>query len=712
MTESPFAPSAEPTPELKPAAENAAFVDGVVKEAPVRIAKTAPAPVTPSVSPTVVKVYKRIFVFFGMIAYAAYACWCIALLSLLPSSDVSMVSLSQIAPVTVLAGAGAFVIIGVLLFLRIVQSTASSTVKQRSLIRLAITILPGLMLSGFVPVMILKTPSFPMDTVPASATEFVAPMPITLSLKRATEALKRMGKVPVQYVWYTDNTGKPKESTVTPEATIIFSRAGIYTVTARVLMADGTDQIIRKSILINQEVFQVTPDNPIVEQPARFSVSQLVSDQKLIKQVQWDFDGNGSYENNGTRMDAVHTYYTTGQVTVTALVDYTNQTQKKFTRTVEVKDPPPLPFPLTLNTEPKNLLGPIPFGVLFSMDTNEPLKEVVWDFGDGKQDRGTDLRRVGHTYQSPGIYSAVLQARSASGSIDQVTTIVRVTDILSIPDLHFDSKPTMRQDSTLSGEVPLTVSITPQTNLPLIQYSWENPSDDTQKQVTAPTYETVFRREGNYTITMTALGPDGSTRRVPIQVQVTSPAPELTIDMQPDGGIAPLHVTFDASDVFIPSGEMVAGFRWEFGDEDRNQTIELGGARIEHTYVNPGEYQLKLTVVTVSGKQFSALRTVIVRRAPLSACVTASNLRVEVGESVSFDSSCSTGSPVTTLWDIRNAKTPGTVVAQSDSPLYQHVFDLPGNYVVTLKLKDDAGYTSSKSVTITVIASSTSSASQ
>ncbi len=200
--------------------------------------------------------------------------------------------------------------------------------------------------------------------------------------------------------------------------------------------------------------------------------------------------------------------------------------------------------------------------------------------------------------------------------------------------------------------------------------------------------------------------------RLPIRLSVTPPAAEPTILLKPDGGTAPLNVMFDASQSFIPEGETVAGFKWSFGDEaGYGNDGELGAARIEHLYETPGDYTVTLAIVMASGKEFTATRTIVVRRPTLRACFTSSRLRVAAGKAIEFDATCTAGVPFSFLWDVRYNPQPDVVVSHSTDKRYVSVFDTPGEYTVTLTVKDQYGNQDVKSVTITVTPPDSSSSS-
>jgi len=652
---------------------------------------------------------KKLLILVGTLIYLVYVGWCVILMSVLPSPTGQLQSLVRAGLMTSIIGGALFAGIGVLLFLRIGRSkTATNKAKQSSMVKLLLIVTPGIVLSCVVPYTILRQPTLWIDTDPANQSDYVAPLAITFSAKNAADILKRLGKNPVQYAWDTDGDGKTNDTTIQPTTTALYKRTGSYGVTLKIKLSDGTIKAVTKRILIQSAVFSTDPEHAVVDKAVKFSVAHLLTEAKQLKQVQWDFDGDGKADEKVTVPEISHVFYGVGPVTVTAWVDMENETQKKLTRSVEIFEPTPLPFPVTVKTEPANLIGPPPLGVIFVVETQEPVKEITWTFGDGKEERGADLFRVGHSFTKPGVYSTLTKVRSSSGKIAEISSVVRVTELLEIEDLSFVSEPVVNNEM-ITGELPLSVNITPKTALPLIQFSWEY-SSNADAVVTDSTFSAVYRREGDYVLTLIAEGPDGASLRLPLTIRVQPPAPEPTISIKPETGMAPLHVLFDASQTFIPEGKKIAGFRWTFGDEKTmEEEPELGGSRVEHTFVTAGEYNVKLAVVTSDGEEYEATRTIIVRKPALSACILPSRTSVEAGGAIRFDSSCSVGENVTYLWEVRATLDPTIPSAEGATAMYDHVFSQGGTYQVTLTLTDSKGNKDSKSVDITVNAPPSSS---
>jgi PKD repeat protein len=504
----------------------------------------------------------------------------------------------------------------------------------------------------------------------------------------------------LQYTWDTNGDGKADNQTVTPETTLIYDRQGIYQVTVSIKLDNGETRKATKRLVIPSAVFSLMPARPIVEKPVRFSVAALLPDLKTLSEVQWDFDGDGNMDQTTKTPDVLYTYYATGTVEATAVVKTTTNTQTTYKRLFTVENPPVLPFPVTLTTEPRMLIGPAPFGAIFKIETQEPLKEIQWVFGDGKEEKGSDLKRIGHSFESPGIYSVQTNIRSAKGELAQITTLVRATQELNLSDLRFTGTPEVKSD-TVTGEVPLSVELTPQTSTPLIEFSWDDPEagDD---QPRGSTVKQTYRREGTYTLTLIAQDPEGKVMRKNITVKVQPPSAEPTIRIQPDGGVAPLDVILDASDTFIPAGQQIAGFKWRFGDELGSDSEQLGASRVEHTYTQAGEYVIQLTIVMADGKEYTASRTLVVRKPSLSACMTSSRTKVQAGKGISFDADCSTGAITRYLWDVRKKDVPDVPVAQGADPQYIHVFEEAGEYTVSLIVSDASGNQDKKTLSISV----------
>ncbi|MDB4978043.1 MAG: hypothetical protein JWM56_229 [Candidatus Peribacteria bacterium] len=705
-------PGAGATPEMIPAtvsvSDTGVPLDGIASGEQPTAEINAPAPVTAETVPPELmakaKKTEKMLIAIGALAYILYGGWCAFLLATLPSANAGSKNLVSAGLVSCLVAAGILLMLVLIAMQRIAKADVAISRRKISLMKILIVTVPGILLSALVPLKITGQPPLWIDIVyPTQTEDFVAPLAVTFSVEKATATLREQNIKAIRYTWDFDGDGKPNDETVLPVTTGLYDQRGVFTVTVKIDTGGGASRTISRRLTIPEAVFSVSPAKPIVEQPVRLSVGQLLTDPSLLKEVTWDFDGDGTVDQTTKETDTVHTFYTTGRFAVTAVLTLANQSQRTLIRKVDVENPPPLPFPITLTTDPSTLVGPAPFGAGFKLETAESIKEVQWSFGDGKEEHGAQLLKVLHSFDKPGVYSVTAKVRSASGSRPQaeLSAIVRVTQTLQLSDLHFTSKPEL-QSQTLSGEVPLTIHITPVTSVPLIEFSWETPGATTRTN-TGATLEARYRNEGSYVVTLIAQDPEGRALRMPFQIQAEPPVPVADIMVRPDTGDAPLPVNFDASNSYIPPGQHVIGYEWIYGDEKQADSKSvLGVAHSTHLYSQPGEYTVTLRIVMANGTDVTTKRTVVVRKPSLSACIAASRVRVQAGGGIRFSATdCSTGVPTSFLWDVRSDADPTVVLAQSQENEYIHVFDTPGTYTVSLTLKDAWGQ-SKDSLSITV----------
>lgn len=626
------------------------------------------------VSPVVLK-YQRVILMGGGAVYGVYVLWLLILMAILPSTQVSLRVFVPVGTLTALLGVAGLGSIGALLFIRAWRSTVPAPIRTQGLIRAAVVI-PGIVLGLMTPVMISREPSIGIVVSPSDPKELVAPLSVTLDVRKAVEVLQARGSTPILYRWDFDGDGKMNQETVLPTVTALYQRQGAYTVSVDIGMTDGTFRKLGRRLIIQQAVFSVSPIVPIIEETVVFSVAHLFSDIKQIKEVHWDLDGDGEVNEVTTAPRVSYTYFRSGKVTVSATVFLVNQAQERFERVIDVREPPPLPFPVAIKTQPEHLVGPAPFGVLFRVQSEEPLDQVLWNFGDGSEEETGE--RIAHTFKKEGVYSVSARIRSSAGVSIELATVVIVAEALQLPDLTFEGTPQVL-NKKISAEVPVTINLKPRTQMPFVEFSWEAP-EATEVGQTEGSLQAIYRREGVYTITLFAEDPDERVMRLPITLEVHAPSSIASIRMDPEGGIAPLSVQFDASETYVP-GETITGFEWDFGDKSPKK---FGGSRVEHTYILPGTYTVETTVRTTSGKESMTSRTITVRAPPLDACMFASRTSGSSPLGVSFSADCSSGDILTYLWDFGDN-------AQSDLQSPVHVFEHSGVYTVTLRLMDKTG---------------------
>ena len=626
--------------------------------------------------------------------YVLYIGWCVFLLYVLPNPDGVYESLIPLGRITGFSGA---ILLAVIAFFAGGRVLSKSDELQRykiimGLVRIGAPVIPGIILGVVMPFIIASEPSMWISiTEPLDTQELIAPIAVTLSVEKAKEILERRGVNTISFSWDFDGDGNENEETVLPTATAFYQRMGAYNVGVKIRASDGRERMITHRVSVQKEVFSIVPPRPILDEPVRFSVEYLVDDADEIQEVQWDFDSDGIFDEVKHAVDVIHTFNRTGDTNVSAIVLMQNQTQQKHERTITIFAPEPLPFPVEIGHEPAMLVGPAPLQTLFWLETEEPIRQVTWDFGDGEE---LDGQSVGHTFESEDGYMVTALIRSEAGDTAKLSEFVRVVDELKIQDLTFDGSIEVDQSEKLiTGEVPLILSITPRSSLPLITYHWEAP-DATEVGSTDTTLEVIYRRPGTYTVTLLAQDAAGDALRLPIRVEVVPPSSLVLIDMEPEGGVAPLEVMFDGSETRIPNEE-ISGFEWYFGAEGKEELAKQGGAVMSYKYTEPGTYKVRLVARTVQGNNYEESKTIVVRAPLLDACFTASRTSGPSPLGVKFDMFCTTGQTEEIKWDFGDRVT-------TDEPNPVHVFEDSGEYTVSLDLRDPRGSVSTQTMTITV----------
>lgn len=636
------------------------------------------------------------------IPYALYLFWSIFLVTVLPDASGKWEFLIPYERLIAMSGGLAFLIVGFFAVMRIGKASgATDNIRYGGFIRIALFILPGIGMSGFAPYWISQEPPLPLViSSPSLDNELVAPISISYSAEEAASILKRRGINTKAYKWDLSGDGVYDQETVTPESTAYYDRQGGYNVRVTLDLSDGTSRTISRRVVIPKAVFSYTPFFPIVDEPIVFSIAHLIPDKKNyeVREIQWDFDDDGIPDETTTSKEMTHTFLRTGPQRVTVTILNSNQTQLQFYRVLNIQNPLPNPFPVSIETIPTFLESPSPFQVVFRLKTDEALQDVKWDFDDNSPEETGD--RVGHTFRSRKVYQVTAKARNENGEIAKAVKLIKIVEKLNIDDLSFDGSHKV-VGSSITAEAPVAISLTPKTITPLIDFWWEAPAKASQVTSTDTTLKAIFRDEGVYNLVLLGKDAEGRVMRLPIKLEVKPKMQFVTFALKPAQGIAPLTVQFDASESFIP-GERINGFIWTFGLKEGQQTF--GDGHASHTFEEPGEYTVSLTVRTESGRSETASKTVVVRAPFLDSCFTKSrSTGITAPAGIRFFWECSTGSPTNVIWDFGDGSESESDTKASPQDRYaDHVFEKPGVYSVQLVIENATGSKSTSTQTITV----------
>jgi len=390
------------------------------------------------------------------------------------------------------------------------------------------------------------------------------------------------------------------------------------------------------------------------------------SDGKIIL-YDWDFGD----ANTAKGVSTVHAYEKPGtyQVTLTIADDANVENSRAFdTLKVFVND-----RPVANAGKDKRVAAnqTMVFDASGSIDRDGKIVFYEWDLGDGTILQG---KKVRHSYNQPGVYTATLLVKDNSRSTSETDKDTAIVIINHPPvanagpdqwqtqsEIHFNALKSMDPD----GEI--------------IKYIWD--FGDGTKDF-GPVKSHVYHSPGVYTVKLTVID-DSNTSTNTAMDSMNLTVNYLPIaDAGPDILAAPGEtIVLDGSSSVDPDGEIIK-WAWDTGD---GQT--KNGKRVSHTYNKPGVYHALLTVFDHSNHKkalnFDDVK-ITINHSPVANA--GNDIVVAPLESVSFDAGKSydvDGQIVKYLWKFSDGETEkGKVV--------QRQFKKSGIYTADLTVVDNS----------------------
>ncbi|MCF8244899.1 MAG: PKD domain-containing protein [Saprospiraceae bacterium] len=286
-------------------------------------------------------------------------------------------------------------------------------------------------------------------------------------------------------------------------------------------------------------------------------------------------------------------------------------------------------------------------------NTSTNATSYAWAFGDG----GTStLANPTHTYATDGVYTVVLSATNACGTVTSSQTVTIVTP----PTAGFTANNT-------TGCAPLTVQFTNQSSANATTFAWTFPGG-TPGTSSAQNPSVTYSTAGTYTVTLTASNSAGSN--------TSTQTNYITVNTTPLAGYT--SSVSGTTATFTNTSTNATSYGWTFGD---GGTSTL--ANPTHTYATDGVYTVVLSATNTCGTVTSSQTVTIVT--PPTAGFSANNTTGCAPLTVQFNNSSSVNA-TTWAWSFPGG-TPTTSTAQNPSVSYA----TPGTYSVTLIASNSAG---------------------
>ncbi len=459
-----------------------------------------------------------------------------------------------------------------------------------------------------------------------------------------------------------------------------------------VIYISGCDKLVTETIqttIAGNPTADFTADQEIGCAPLLVQFTNE-SDGNYQKTV-WDF-GDGTEVD--TAHDPVHTYNTPGMYNVKlSIYDtlYTGDNPAYQGQDVELKKRFIVVGASTGGIEPSDTVACVGSSITFTPIDTSIVDSVRWNFGDGTAP--TTLMVPTHVYDSIGVFSVSLTAYGDCGAYTKTDSdLVRITNC---PDITFFADTTEGcVGLAVTFEDTTTPGYTDSTGQPVLISTWEWSFEGGIPATSSSRIQQVtYNQPGQYTVSLTIIDDQGSVKAdsivdyINVLDTVTAAFVALTATQECQIPSRQFLVKFSPT-----HAEAFDSLQWTFGDGDTLMDLDTsatgGPASPVHAYVNPGQYDVGLTVWGHCGDQAAQIqRDLVILSAPIQPDSLMFNIVPDSGDTSDlFEFADSTNGVVTGWqWDFGD----GSALVTDSSTT--HKFTAYGDYWVKFTAFNQCG---------------------
>jgi len=500
---------------------------------------------------------------------------------------------------------------------------------------------------------------YPLPTASASASPTSGCMPLNVSFTGGASG----GTGPYTYSWVFGDSGT--STAQSPSHT--YTGAGSYTAVLTVTdshSCQGSKSVVITVYPLPTATATAAPSAGCA--PLSVSFTGGASGGTSPYTYSWVFGDGGTSPNQNPS----HTYSAAGNYTAFLTVTDSHGCQDTEQVVITVY---PLPI-ATASAAPHTGCSPLAVAFAGSATGGTQPYSYSWNFGDSSPINNT--QNPGHTYTTPGTYTAVLTVTDSHGcqDTDQVTITVYPLPVARIAAPETAGCAPFQAD--LHGEAS--------SGTPPYSFHWafgDGGSADGQD------VQHTYTGAGHYTAILTVTDSHGCQDTESIQLEVWEvPTPHASAE--PAAGCAPLQVHFTGS---ATGGTEPYSYFWLLGDgsamsHEQNPT---------YTFAHAGTYTARLSVTDDHGCTSST--TVVITVYPLPTATASSEQTQGCAPlTCNFSGGAAGGTPGYSYhWTFGDGAT-------SDEQSPQHTYTLAGSYTAILTVTDSHGCQDTDRVAMTV----------
>lgn len=305
-----------------------------------------------------------------------------------------------------------------------------------------------------------------------------------------------------------------------------------------------------------------------------------------------------------------------------------------------------------------------------------PIKDYLWDFGDGNT---TTETAPGHTYTTQGKFTVsllVIDQNKCESQIDKRNYV----EIKKILDVDF------KADETFDCEIPFTVNFEDKTQRtePGDTYRWDfgDGSSSTSKN---PRH--TYTQRGLHTVTLEITSKDGCKSQLVRNEYINAGLLQADFEANKTQVCAPAEVRFKNNTQ--PNGLTTS---WDLGDGTTKN-----GYNVNHTYAAPGNYTVTMTV-----EKSPTCKSTITKNAYISVIdKPVADFTVNDTQSCKkpflFTAINTSSNFINAEWYFQENEDP-----DSTTSFFKNITEF-GNYGLTLTVKNEYNCTDNKTVSIEVV---------